>query len=158
MSVPPTTAQVLNRRLLEGIRPICHDVGHRNGAEAGGCLTCAPDCAGECHAQVLGCTQAGSVGLIRTALNDCTAIEAGRLWGNEVREDIQASGRFTEHCHLLGIATEPADVVPHPSERQLLILEPIIRERVTFRVDRWMGEEAEDSESVIERDRNHVTG
>src|SRR3954469_269454 len=66
----------------------------------------------------------------------------------------KAAGRFTKNRDLLGVAAESTNIGPHPFQCQLLILEPVIRECMTFRVERRVGEEAERPESTIERDHD----
>ena len=79
--------------------------------------------------------------------------KAFRLRGNELRDDAAAARGMTEKRYVFGVAAEGRDIAVNPVECRRLIEITEIRAAVRFvlRGDLRMGEQAEEVESVIER-------
>jgi hypothetical protein len=104
------------------------------------------------HAGGLGLRQGRLRLHIGTALDDRAMEQAARQRRHQVDECAQPARRFPEHRHLLRIAAERADVLPHPFQRGLLIQESVIARRVIGGLGRQrrMGEESERPEPVVD--------
>ena len=66
------------------------------------------------------------------------------------------SCRLTEYRDQLIVAPEAGNISPHPFEGKLLIHQPVVATRMAFTVDCRMREESEQTESMIDRDDNHI--
>src|SRR5690349_1100773 len=74
--------------------------------------------------------------------------EAAAPRRDEVHPDREASRRLADDRHVLRVSPERRDVVPHPLERELLILEALI----AVRADAGVGEPAEVPQPVVDAD------
>ena len=66
------------------------------------------------------------------------------------------SCRLAEYRDQLIVAAEPTNVSSHPFQGKLLIHQPVVATRMAFIVDGRMSEEAEQTESIIERDDDYL--
>jgi len=65
---------------------------------------------------------------------------------------------LTAQRDIVGITAKRGNVVSHPAQRRLLIQEAIIAEGMALRIQRRMGEIAEQSETVVDGDDNRRAG
>jgi hypothetical protein len=95
------------------------------------------------------------LGLTWRALQDRGPEQSGRVRRNEVVAHRYAARRFTRHRDLVGVTTEPGDIVTHPAQRRLLVGEAVVA-NVPRRAEGRMGQKAQRTESVVERDDDDV--
>ena len=116
-------------------------------------LVRAADLGGERLAEGLGVGERLLVQRERAALHDRPLEEAAGTARDEVGEHRHATGRLAGDRHVVRVAAEPGDVALDPAQRRLLVHQPVVAGRAARpRGERWMREEAERAEAVVDRD------
>ena len=93
--------------------------------------------------------------LARRALDDCRPEQPCRTRRHQVIAHRHAARGFAGDGHLPRIAAERGDVVADPSQRGLLVGQPVVAHRAG-RTERRVGQETERTQPVVDRDDNDV--
>jgi hypothetical protein len=93
------------------------------------------------------------------ALDDRLGEQPPGAAGDQVGQDRQATGRLTGDGDVVRVAAEPADVVPDPAQRALLVHQPVVAGRAAGpRRQRRVGQKPQGAEPVVDGDGRDAIG
>src|ERR1700759_4354931 len=70
--------------------------------------------------------------------------------------DSDPASRFTKDRYIIWVTAEPVGIASEPFERQLLIHQGIVGDRVIFGIQRGVREEAKRPKPVVDRDNDDI--
>ena len=168
-SRPPSTTGFISNPESSVDPPVWPNVATPSTSRSKG--TCSNSAAGEHHAEMRSelLRQVGRVvhrrGVWRAALDDHATEETVGLVDPQETGDAHPTRRLAEEGDVVRVATEDVDVLAHPVERghlvgktpvpgsgPLLAVEPLL----PVLLECGMGEEAECTEAVVDRDEHHI--